>query len=69
MLDCKVTPTPMALNLKLSCDDTSDLVDVPKKYETRHMICCEHTKLVLDVSETCSPGCYKACIEVPEGYS
>ena len=51
----------------VSLDDW--LIDVPDKYETRHMFYSEHIESVPNGSEKCSPGCYKAYIEVPKGYS
>ena len=72
MMDCKAMNTPMESNLKLLSvaslelvDDVSSydlFLDVPDKYETRYLLCCEHI-------ETCSPDCYKAYSEVPEEYS
>ena len=44
----------------LSYDVLSD--DLPDKFETRYLICCEHI-------ETCSPDGCKSFSEVPEGYS
>ena len=46
------------------CHDVSSndlFLDVPHKYETRYLLCCEHI-------ETCSPDGCKACSEVPKGY-
>ena len=45
------------------------IIDVHDEHETRNMFCCEHFELVPDGSEISSPGCYKAYIEVPEGYN
>ena len=71
MMDCKVMATPMASNLKLLSDASSDdwVLDVPDEHETRHLLCYEHLEPIPDRSETCSPvGCV-ACSEVLEGYS
>ena len=71
MIDCKSMTTPMASNLKLLSDASSDdwVLDVPDKHETRHLLYCEHLEPALDRFETCSLDCYKACFEVPEGYN
>ena len=70
--------TPMASNLKLLSDASSEVVDVssddwvldvPDEHETRHLLCCEHLEPVPNRSETCSLGCCKAYSEVPKGYS
>ena len=37
--------------------------------KTRYLIYCEHLEPVLDRSKKCSLDCYKACSEVPKGYS
>ena len=76
MLDYKAIATPVVSNLKLLCDASlysvdammyhhDWFIDVPDEYETKHMLCCEHHDPVPGGSETCSPGCCKACIEVP----
>ena len=62
MMDCKAMATPMASNLKLLSDASSESVDVPDEHKTRYLLCYEHV-------ETCSLDDCKACIEVPEGYS
>lgn len=81
MMDCKAMATPMALNLKLLCDASSEIDDatmywqmigslnVLNEHETIHMFCCEHREPVPDESKTCSPDNCKTYIEVPEGYS
>ena len=71
--------TPMALNLKLLNDASSELVDAMMH---RHMIgslmylmsirpdnflCYEHLEPVRDRFETCSLDCCKAYSEVPGG--
>ena len=61
--------TPMASNLKLLSDASSESVDVPDEHETRYLLCCEHLEPVSDRSEKCSLDCYKAYSEVPEGYN
>ena len=51
MMDCKALATPMASNLKLLSDASSEsvdatlyhqMIDVPDEYETRYLLCCEH---------------------------
>ena len=41
MMDCMITP--MASNLKLLSDASSDdwVIDVPDEHKTRHLLCCE----------------------------
>ena len=75
MMDCKAMTTPMALNLQLLSDDSSETVDATMYRQiigslmylmnTRPCICF----VVPKKSETCSLDCYKAYSEVPEGYS
>ena len=79
MMDCMTTP--MASNLKLLSDASSESVDatmyhqddwitdVPNEHETRNLICCEHLEPFLDRSDKCSLDCCKAYSEVSEGYS
>ena len=78
MMDCKAMTTPMASNLKLLSDASSEVVDsdvssddwvldVPDKHETRYLLCYEHLEPVPDRSKTCSLDCCKAYSEVPEG--
>ena len=74
MMDCNTMTTPMALNLKLLSDASSQMVnammyhqmiwvlDLPNEHETGYLLCCEHIA-------TCSPNGCKAYSEVPEGYS
>ena len=74
MMDHKAMATPMASNLKLLSDSSSEMVechdvssdglflDVPDEYDTRYFLRCEHI-------EICSPDGCKACSEVPQGYS
>ena len=77
MMDCKAMATPMAANLKLLSDDSSEsvdatndwVIDVPYEHKIRHLICCEHLEPVLDISEKCSLDYCKAYYKVPEGYS
>ena len=81
MMDYKDMTTPMALNLKLFSDASSEsidamnassndwVLDVPDKYKTRYFLCYEHIEPVLDGSETCSLNCWKAYSEIPEGYN
>ena len=81
MLDYKAIATPMASNLKLMCDASSESVDSTMYHHmigslmyltnTRPDICFVVNTLrqFLTGSETCSPGCCKACIEVPKRYS
>ena len=68
-MDCKAMATPMASNLKLLSDASSEtvdstmyrqMIDVPDEHETRYLLCCEHLEPVLDRSETCSLDCCKA---------
>ena len=70
-IECKDMATPMASNLKLLSDASSDTVDatsddlfldVPNEHETKYLLCCEHI-------ETCSPDCCKAYSKIPEGYN
>ena len=71
--------TPMASNMKLLSDASSETVDAMMYHQmigslmylmnTRPDICCEHLEPVPDRSETCSLDCYKAYSKVPEGYS
>ena len=79
MMDWKAMNRPMASNLKLLSDASSDSIDATMY---RHMIgslmylmnmrpdiCFAVNTLSQFLSnETCSPGC-KACSEVLEGYS
>ena len=79
MMDCKVMATPMALNLKLLSDASSESVDATMYRQmigslmylmnTRPDICHEHLEPILHRSEKCSLDCCKACSEVPKGYS
>ena len=71
MMDCKAMTTPMASNLKLLSDASSDdcVIDVPNEHETRHLLCYEHLEPILDRSETCSLDCCKAYSKVPKGYN
>ena len=62
MMDCKAMATPLASNLKLLSDASSESVDVPDEHETRYFLCYEHI-------ETCSLDDCKAFNEVHEGYS
>ena len=74
MMDYKAMTTPMASNLKLLRDASSEMIDammyhqiicfldIPDEYKTRYLLCYEHI-------EICSPNGCKACIEVCEGYS
>ena len=76
MMDYKAMTTPMASNLKLLSDASSEsidaimywVLDVPDEYETRYLLCCEQFEPVPDRSETCSLDCCKSYSEVPEGY-
>ena len=57
MMDCMTTP--MASNLKLLSDASSEMIDATMYWvldvpETRYLLCCEHI-------ETCSPNGCKAC--------
>ena len=79
MTDCMTTP--MASNMKLLSDASSDSVDAMMYHQmigslmyltnTRPDICfcCEHLEPVLDRSKKCSLDCCKAYSEVFEGYS
>ena len=78
MIDCKAMTTPMASNIKLMSNSSSEsvdatmyrqMIDVPHDYKTRYSLCCEHIDPVPDGSNTCSPDYCKAYSEVPEGYS
>ena len=81
MMDCKAMNTPMALNLKLLSDASSDSVasydvpsddwvlDVPDEHETKNLLFYEHLDPVLGRYEKCSLDYCKAYSEVPKGYS
>ena len=81
MMECKAMDTPMALNLKLLNDASSELVDSTMYRQmigslmyltnTRPYICFAMNTLsqLFDRSETCSLDCCKAYFELPEGYS
>ena len=81
MMEYKAMTTPMASNLKLLSDASSELVDamnvslddwvldVLEEYKRRYFHCCEHIEPFSDKSKTCSPDCYKAYFEGPKGYS
>ena len=80
MMDYKAMTTPMALNLKLLSDASSESVDATMYRQmigslmyltnTRPDICfAVNTELVLDRSKKCSLDCCKAYSKVPEGYS
>ena len=81
MMDYKAIGKPMASNLKLLSDSSSESVvsviyhqmigslTLPDEHETRYLLCHEHIEPVPNRSETCSPDCRKAYSEVPEGYS
>ena len=80
MMDCKAITTPMASNLKLLSDASSELVDATMYRQmigslmyltntrTRHLLCCEHLEPILDRFETYSLNYCKEYSEVPEGY-
>ena len=80
-MDCKALTTPMASNLKLLSDASSEsvdammyrysdwVIDVPDEHETKHLLCYEHLEPVLEKSKKCSLDCYKAHSKVPKGYS
>ena len=62
MIDCKAMTTPMASNLKLLSDTSSESVDatmyrqminVPDEYETRYLLCYEHIEPVSDKPDLC----------------
>jgi hypothetical protein len=77
MLECKSMNTPMETNLNLLVDTSSELVDATMYKQiigllmylmnTRPYICfyCEHLESVSGRSQTCSPGSFKACDEIP----
>ena len=81
MIDCKAMTTPMASNLKLLSDASSEAVDAmmyhqmigPLMYLTNMIldICFAmcHLEPFSDRSETCSLDCCKAYSEVPERYN
>ena len=81
MMDCKAMATPMASNLKLLSDDSSETVDDTMYHQmigslmyltnTRPDICFAVNTLsqVLNRSEECSLDSCKAYSEVPEGYN
>ena len=77
MMDCKAMATPMASNLKLLSDASSESVDAMMYCQmigslmyltnTRPDICFAMNTLSQFL--TCSPDCCKAYYEVPERYS
>ena len=81
MMEYKAIATPMASNLKLLNDASSESLDATMYHQmigslmylanTRPNICfcCEHVEPILDRSEKCSLDCCKAYSEIPEGYS
>ena len=78
MKECKAMNTPMASNLKLLSDASLDSVDATMYphiigslmylTNTRPDICF-FVNTFPNIFETCSPDCYKAYSEVPEGNS
>ena len=52
MTDSKAMTTPMASNMKLLSDASSESVD--SMSDIKYLLCCEHI-------ETCSPDGCKAC--------
>ena len=81
VMDCKSMATPMASNLKLLSDVSSESIDATMYRQligslmylmnTRPDICFAVNTLrqVPDKFDTCSLDCCKAYSEVPEGYS
>ena len=81
MMDHKAMTTPMASNLNLLSDASSEAVDATMYRQmigslmyltnTRPNICfsCENLEPILDRAKKCSLDCCKAYSEVPEGYS
>ena len=81
MMDCKAITTPMASNLKLLSDASSEAIDATMyrqmigslMYLTNMrpdiFLCCERIEKFLDKSGTCSVDCYKAYSKLPEGYN
>ena len=57
---CSLAQARVKTLATVSSDDW--FLDVPDEYETRYLLCYEHT-------ETCSPNGCKACCELLEGYS
>ena len=69
MMDCKDMTTPMASNMNLLSDASSETVDATMYFQLmyltntiRYFLCCEHI-------ETCSLDCYNAYFGVLEGYN
>ena len=74
MTDCKAMTTPMALNLKLLSDASSETVDATMyRQMTGSPMYLEDTRpdicFAVNTFETCSPDGCKACCDVLEGYS
>ena len=82
MMDCKAMTTPMASNLELLSDDSSEVVDATMYHQMIGSLMylmnmrpdifftvCELLELVPDRFKTCSLDYCKADSEVPEGYS
>ena len=61
MMDCKALTTPMASNLKLLSDISSESVDTTMYHQ---MI-----RSLMYLMKTCSLDCCKAYFEVPERYN
>ena len=81
MMDYNAITTPMALNLKLLSDASSQAVDAMMYHQMigslmyltnmRPDICffCEHLEPVPEISKTCSLDCYKEYSEISKWYS
>ena len=74
MMDCKALTTPMASNLKLLSDASSNSVDAMMYHQMiGSLMYLMNRRLdiffAVNISETCSPDYCKAYSEVPKGYS
>ena len=77
MMDCETMATPMASNMKLLIDASSEVVDATMycqmigslMYLTNmRLYIFFNLEPILDRSKTCSLNCYKAHPEVPKWY-
>ena len=78
MLECKAMATPMESKLKLLVDDPSGIngcdslqtdhwvIDIFKKYQTRHLFCCEHLESISCSTKMGSLSSCKTCDEIFE---
>ena len=70
MMDCKAMTTPMALNLKILSDASSEMIDATMyRQMIGYLMYLTDTRPDICFVETCVLDCCKAYSEVPEGYS